>query len=192
MRDFLAKLLGPFNKFLDNQVAAGKAERQTNQVPQDNKSPFEVVADYQKKRNTQRNIFVAIGLILVLVFALSSNTNNGGTGSNYEAETAPDTSWIPAAFNQFSGNPEIAWRWLESKEYKCSYGDFCEGIMVIAKNGCANSLYAEISLLDKNDVQIGYTNDTLSSALPMQESKMVFNIMDEEASQVRISKISCY
>jgi len=53
-------------------------------------------------------------------------------------------------------------------------------------------LYAEISLLDKNGVQIGYTNDTLSSALSMQENKMIFNTYEKEASEVRLAKISCY
>ena len=192
MKDFLRKLLLPFNRFLDNQVSAGKLERQAISVPQEEKSPSEIVAEYQKKKNSQRNIFVIIGLLFLIAFAINSNSNNQEVSSNAEVENALDTSWIPAGYNQFTGNQDIAWRWLDTKEYKCSYGDFCEGIMVIAKNGCTNSLYAEISLLDKNNVQIGYTNDTLSSALPMQESKMVFNIMEEDASQVRISKISCY
>jgi hypothetical protein len=65
-------------------------------------------------------------------------------------------------------------------------------MMVIAKNGCDRSLYAEISILDKSEVQIGYTNDTLSQALPMQENKLIFNTYEEAAYSARLSKISCY
>ena len=81
---------------------------------------------------------------------------------------------------------------LENKEYKCDRGEACAGVMIVARDGCTNSLYAEISLLDKNGVQVGYTNDTLSSALSMQENKMVFNSYEEGVSEVRLAKISCY
>jgi len=65
-------------------------------------------------------------------------------------------------------------------------------MMIIAKEGCPNSLYAELSILDANDVQISYTNDALSSTLPMQKSKMIFETYEEDAESARISKISCY
>jgi hypothetical protein len=65
-------------------------------------------------------------------------------------------------------------------------------MMVISKNGCDRSLYAEISILDKSDVQIGYTNDTASQALPMQKTKLIFNTFEDEAHSARLSKISCY
>ena len=71
-------------------------------------------------------------------------------------------------------------------------GEGCTGVMIVARDGCKNSLYAEISLLDKNGVQIGYTNDTLSSALSMQENKMIFNTYEKGVSEVRIAKVSCY
>ena len=64
--------------------------------------------------------------------------------------------------------------------------------MVVAKDGCSRNLDAEISILDKKSVQIGYTNDTVSSALSMQESKLVFNTYEESANSFRLSKISCY
>ena len=64
--------------------------------------------------------------------------------------------------------------------------------MIIARNGCDRNLYAEVSILDKNNVQIGYTNDTVSSALSMEESKLIFNTYEEYADTFRLSKISCY
>ena len=65
-------------------------------------------------------------------------------------------------------------------------------MMIIAKDGCDRSLYAEISILDKNEVQIGYTNDSVSQALPMQKSKLIFDTYEDEANTARLSKISCY
>jgi hypothetical protein len=53
-------------------------------------------------------------------------------------------------------------------------------------------LYAELSILDKSDVQVGYTNDSVSSALPMQKSKLIFNSYEDAANSARLSKISCY
>jgi hypothetical protein len=121
--------------------------------------------------------------------AFSTECGNSASTNNNDAI---DTSWMPAKFNQWSQDPSVAWRWLENSEYECEYGDGCWGLMVISKNGCLNGLYAELSLLDRNDVQVGYTNDSLSSSLPLQKSKMVFTTYDESADSARLSKISCY
>jgi hypothetical protein len=154
------------------------------------KSPEEVVREFKKKQELRRNIFVAIAIVLVGVWAY----NSGSSSQNSSSAPVPvtvDTSWIPSEFNSWTDDPNVAWRWLKTKEFKCT-GDSCWGMMVIAKNGCDRSLYAEISILDKSEVQIGYTNDTLSQALPMQENKLIFNTYEESAYSARLSKISCY
>lgn len=107
-------------------------------------------------------------------------------------QAVPDTSWVPSNFNVWSEDFNVAYRWLEGNEFECDYGDSCWGMMIITKVGCPNSLYAELSILDKNDVQISYTNDSLSSALPLQKSKMVFRTYEVAAETARIAKISCY
>jgi len=109
-----------------------------------------------------------------------------------KSDTVQDSSWKPANFEIWLDNPNVAWRWLKGNEFRCDYGDACWGMMIIAKEGCPNSLYAELSILDANDVQISYTNDSLSSTLPMQKSKMIFETYEEDAESARISKISCY
>lgn len=154
------------------------------------KSPEEVVREFKKKQELRRNIFVAIAIVLVGVWAYNSGTSSQNSSTS-KIPTAVDTSWIPAEFNSWVDDSNVAWRWLDSKEFECT-GDSCWGMMVVTKNGCPRNLYAEISILDKSQVQIGYTNDTLSSALPMQKSKLVFNSYEKSAHSARLSKISCY
>jgi|LakMenE01Jun11ns_1017448.scaffolds.fasta_scaffold9867296_2 hypothetical protein len=120
--------------------------------------------------------------------AFSSECGNDSVNS-----AAPtDTSWLPSNFDVWSADPNVAWRWLKANEYACEYGDGCWAMMLIAKSGCPSGLYVELSLLDKNDVQVGYTNETVGSALPMQKTRMIFNSFEESAESGRISKISCY
>jgi hypothetical protein len=120
----------------------------------------------------------------------ASSSECGKDSSNFN--TATDISWIPSNFDSWSADSNVAWRWLKASEYDCEYGDGCWGMMLIAKSGCPSGLYVELSLLDKNDVQVGYTNETVGSALPMQKTKMIFNSFEESAESGRISKISCY
>ena len=120
--------------------------------------------------------------------AFSSECGNDSVNTN----AASDTSWIPSNFDSWSADSNVAWRWLKANEYACEYGDGCWGMMLIAKSGCPSGLYVELSLLDKNDVQVGYTNETVGSALPMQKTKMIFNSFEESAESGRISKINCY
>lgn len=155
-------------------------------------SPEEVVRQFKKNQGKKRQIWLVIFLILIVIFIF----NYGQTSKNFSVDSKSlsspaDTSWIPVEFNSWTDDSNIAWRWLDSKEYTCS-GDGCWGIMVISKNGCQNGLYAEISILDKNDVQVGFTNDSLSSALPMQKSKLIFDTFEKSAHSARISKIHCY
>jgi hypothetical protein len=154
------------------------------------KSPEDVVREFKKKQELRRNIFVAIAIVVVGVWAFNSGSSSQNSSTS-QVPVAVDTSWIPTEFNSWTDDPNVAWRWLNSKEFECT-GDSCWGMMVIAKNGCPKNLYAEISILDKAEVQVGYSNDTVSSALPMQKSKLVFNSYENSAHSARLSKISCY
>jgi len=159
------------------------------------KSPEEVVRDFKRKQERRRNIWVGIAVFFGLVWAYGYVTNSDNLTSTNVTSPAPiDTSWIPTDFNSYSDDPNIGWRWLKKNEYKCSYGSSggCWGMMIIAKDGCDRRLYAEISILDKNEVQIGYTNETASQALPMQKTKFVFDTFEDDADTARLAKISCY
>jgi len=99
--------------------------------------------------------------------------------------------WYPSDFNEYAENADIAWRWLKPKEFTCTLGDYCFGIIVIAKYGCSSNLYAEVSIADKSDTQVAYSNDTLSMARPMQKNKLVFSTYEPNAQTAYLSKISC-
>jgi hypothetical protein len=154
------------------------------------KSPEEVVKEFKKKQELRRNIFIGIVIALFCVWAYSSGSSSQNSSST-PVPAEVDLSWVPADFNSWNDDPNVAWRWLNNKEYECT-GDSCWGMMIIAKDGCKSNLYAELSILDKSDVQVGYTNDSVSSALPMQKSKLIFNSYEDAANSARLSKISCY
>jgi hypothetical protein len=202
MKKFLKWLL--LDWWLDKQVELGKLERErlSGQEPtkssthvQKSRNEEDIIREYKaRKKEKSRNILVGIIILFICIWAYNSGstTPNNSSTSPYPAIEEDLTNWIPSGFNSWSDDPNVSWRWLDNKEYSCDRGEACSGVMIVAKHGCKNSLYAEISLLDKNGVQIGYTNDTLSSALAMQENKMIFNSYEKEASDVRLAKISCY
>ncbi len=62
---------------------------------------------------------------------------------------------------------------------------------VIAHTGC-DTLYAEVTELDANGTNVGYSNDLTSGVSAMGHAKMIFNLVDPGVKQVRMSKIECY
>jgi len=192
------------DKWLDKQVELGKEEREklsgqeptkSSAISQTSRNEEDIIREYKsKKKEKRRNILVGLAILLICIWAYNSGstTLNNSATSPSSATEEDLTNWIPSGFNSWSDDPNVSWRWLENKEYKCDYDRACSGIMIIAKNGCDRNLYAEVSIRDKNGVQIGYTNDTVSSALSMEESKLIFNSYEENADTFRLSKISCY
>lgn len=121
--------------------------------------------------------------VLAAAFKLDGRLSN----MRVNAENLP---WYPKGYSTYSG--DIAWRWLEGKEFRCSYGDRCWGISIIAKKGCPTSLYAEITILNGNGANIGYTNDLTSGLSSGQEARLVFEDFTPGAASARLSEISCY
>lgn len=167
-------------------------------------------SNQQPKWNVANITFITI-IFIAIIGAFVSNQNSGENDESYWCKTNPsipafskecgsestsqavvDNSWIPANFDSWYEDSNVAYRWLKGSEFECGYGDACWGIMVISKSGCPNGLYAELSLLDKNEVQVGYTNESLSSSLPLQKSKMIFETFEESAQTGRLTEIKCY
>tara|TARA_S200002703_G_scaffold108245_1_gene94057 strand:- start:1527 stop:1985 length:459 start_codon:yes stop_codon:yes gene_type:complete len=120
----------------------------------------------------------------------------GMVGTSYveqEKESAgkaaiKDTSWVPDGFTAYNNN--VAIKWSDSGTYSCSYGDRCIQMEVVSKNGC-DSLYGELTKLDSNGNNIGYTNETTSNLQPGQKAILMFNTYGD-VSKFNLSKISCY
>jgi hypothetical protein len=140
---------------------------------------------------------LVIAVILIGIISSQSgsqddwNSKKEEISSNIQESTAED-SWIPTGYSLWSKNPPIAIKVLSPNSYDCGYYDRCFGIMIISKDGCPNNLYGEVQLLNKSGVQIGYTNEVLSSSLPLQKSKMIFGTYERDTYQFQVSKISCY
>lgn len=189
------------------KAASGESPIEQTSAEATTQSPTATPAKIDVKKTA-----IGLGVIAVIVaFSFFSNGNESNNDSYWcptnpkipafssecsstttDTNSAADTSWKPKNFEIWYEDSNVAYRWLKGSEFTCDYGDACWGMMVISKTGCPNGLYVELSLLDSNDVQVGYTNESLSSALPLQKSKLVFNAYEESAETGRISKISCY
>lgn len=156
-------------------------------------TPEENLRNYKKKKNSKVLVVFLVISVLYVIGSLGSNSSNTDASSSEGAAAEVDTSWVPAGFSIWPDDQDIAWRWAKGNEVNCSYSTgACWSALVISKNGCKTSMYGEISIFDKSDVQIGYTNDTLSAVLPMQKSKFTFDTFNDQADSARLSKISCY
>lgn len=162
----------------------------------------------KKKMSLGAKIFLGF-IVLIIVSAIAGSrggdnsvsalsngtdqTSGTSTDSNFSDTPTPiieDTSWIPTGFNDYGGG--IAWRWGSSSETRCTYDTgSCWSVMVIAKYGCPNGLYAEIAILDKSDIQIDYTNDTSTNVPPMQKVRLTFDTFNDAAYSARLSKLDC-
>jgi len=99
--------------------------------------------------------------------------------------------WYPKGFDSFDSN--IAYRFLKyGSEYKCTlYGAYCWGIEIVAKNGC-NNLYAELTIFDSADRNIGWTNDSATNVRAGEKVLLVFDSFEDGADKGRLSAVSCY
>jgi hypothetical protein len=108
--------------------------------------------------------------------------------------SANNLPWYPKGFNEYVGDSQIAYRWLDyGSEYTCTYSSaYCFGMYVITLKGCPTSVYVEINLLDSSKTNLGYTNDTTSALAPGQKAKLVFDTFTDGVKTASIGKISCY
>lgn len=164
------------------------------------KSPEEVIAEYkeqQRLKGQQRTKIVAgvIAFLVVLgIIGSFTDSNDASESGTYKTIPSVDTSWITGDFVPWEDGSNLAYSSGSVPSSSCGYGS-CLGITVASKNGCPNSLYAEIELLDKNDVKIGYSNDSIGSLSPASKAKLIFHIQDSELMQSKmwnVTKISCY
>lgn len=110
-----------------------------------------------------------------------------------------ETAWLPdgdytlkEARAGLTGTTMVGWRWLQRNEYDCSYGDACWGMEVVPKDGCANSLYVELTLLDGSGANVGLDNDSSNAVNPGQRAILVFESFEDRAASARVAEISCY
>ena len=171
---------------------------------QSEKTPEEVIAEYKaNKAKKNKNLIIAmiIGIpVLIILYTIGNSSNSeissNSTSTNSAAGTDSklfDDTWVPSGFTGYASDDNLAWRWGTKAETNCTYSSgSCWSVILISKNGCPQSLYGEVNLFDKNNIQMSYTNDTLGTVQPMQKVKLTFDTFDESAQSANISKFSCY
>ena len=149
---------------------------------------------------------IGIGFVGFIVFCFILGFIGGGSSSDTSSTasseptaaassepTVDEAPWFPAGYSEVQDG--IALKWMTVAEDNASdacTGDHCWGAYVIARDGCPSSLYAEITLLDGQDVQLGYTNDSVGSVSPGTKVRLMFNTYENSARQARLAKVSCY
>ena len=164
------------------------------------KSPEEVIAEYRQARKSKRGkilLIVVGGFIALSVIGSLTDSGNDSSISTSEntttASSTKDSMWVPTGFFGYEEDRNLAWRWATNSELNCTYSSgACWSIILLAKEGCSRSLYGEINIFDKRDIQISYTNDTLGTVQPMQKVKLTFDTLDDAADSAKISRFSCY
>jgi hypothetical protein len=111
-----------------------------------------------------------------------------------ELDSPTPTTWHDSDLVQWSEDPDLAYTSVEITSSECGYGG-CLGIIVQTQSGCSNTMYAEIELLDGNDINVGYSNDLIGRVGPGKKAKLIFHLSDSEimaAKNWNVAKISCY
>lgn len=166
----------------------------------------EIESTFSQKKKTSLGKKIGIGFVGFIVFCFILGFLGGGSSSDTTSTASSDTTstassntaatetpWYPSGYSEVQDG--IAFKWMTTAEDNASdacTGDHCWGAFVIARDGCPSSLYAEITLLDAQDVQIGYTNDTVGSVAPGTKARLMFNTYESSARQAQLAKVSCY
>jgi hypothetical protein len=102
---------------------------------------------------------------------------------------ANNVPWYPEGFQILAAG--VAGRWMS--DFRCSsFAEGCWGLEVTTESGCANNLYIELTILDENGVNIGFTNDTTGPLGVGDLARLQFDSYDYGASKARIADVSCY
>jgi hypothetical protein len=96
--------------------------------------------------------------------------------------------WYPKGYQEWQDG--LAFRWVKSKDLKCpAYSGGCWGMYVIARDGCPQNLYVELSVENRAGDVVGFTNDLVGSVEAGRRAKLTFTGRGAFAS---FSKASCY
>lgn len=83
----------------------------------------------------------------------------------------------------------IAYKW--SKKPDCGYLP-CFGMTVRADEiACPNGVYAEINLLDRHGMVVGYSNDVVGALARGQKAKLIFSVTEKNVKRAEVNAIVC-
>lgn len=129
--------------------------------------------------------------VLVLMVVALMIAACGPDQSHYTITTPTAlAAWLPSGFR--AAGDGLGARWLDDNEFECTYSSgHCWGLEVITRDGCQD-LYAEITILDSSNANIGWTNDTASGVMPMERVRLIFDSFEAGARAARLSELNCH
>jgi len=132
---------------------------------------------------TVAGVVVFFGL---LGAAFSSSFGSGSSDSGDGSDTS-DVS-LPAGFDDTGAG--VAIRFVSDP----SCGDFirCSQVELIALRDCPNSVYVEANMLDAAGRNLGITNDMLGSLREGERGIVDLMILEDAATRIELSDVSCY
>jgi hypothetical protein len=146
-------------------------------------------ADAARKQGDKRAVqWLAVVAVLLLFGGLwVSRISSGSTG----AVAAPAVvAWMPAGFTS-TDEPNIAIKWLSPGQFACELASTCWAALLVARDGCPSSLYAEVSISDDAGTAVGYTNDAVGAVAAGQQAKLIFENF-ETGHHATLSKVACH
>jgi hypothetical protein len=141
-------------------------------------------------------------LVYFIIFMLISSISSMFSNQNQTSQSIPTASktytqsppWYDSDLALWSDDQSLAYTSFEVSSSECGYGG-CLGIIVQTQNGCSNTMYAEIELLDSSDINVGYSNDLIGRVSAGKKAKLIFHLSDSEilsAKNWNVTKINCY
>ena len=143
-----------------------------------------------KKNNTAAFGCAFVALLLLLAMAsMCSNLGSDRPAASYQA-----SSWTPPEgyIVERAARGSVATKWFTPSRRECDRGSRCFGLSVVAEKGCSRSLYAEITILDSQGRNVGWTNDTAQGVQAGEEVKLIFHTYEDAARSARVADINCY
>jgi hypothetical protein len=109
--------------------------------------------------------------------------------SQHVRTAAANVPWYPRGYRAYDEN--IAWKWdnLQTCEDESVAG--CWQMSVLSKDGCPNSLSAEIDIEDVNDTVVDSSSDTLGPLARGTVGELSFETF-RASDHARLTKIDCY
>ncbi len=101
----------------------------------------------------------------------------------------PTELFVSEGFKRW--NDKLAFRWISSPSSLCT-AKACNSIEVISRFGCPTNLYAQVSLIDSENRNVGFTNRMTSGIRPNQKALLEFRTYQTNFSTWRLTKITCY
>jgi hypothetical protein len=140
-------------------------------------------------------VVIVIAFLSPLVFDVWYGMNNAdGTDAvaeNPASGIVDGVTWPPDGYKLAPDVTGIAYRWLEDAEFTCELTETCWGMSVVTRDGCPESLYVELAILDPSGAKIGFTNALVDAVQPGHDVRMVFENTEVGSHDADLGRFDC-